>query len=278
MYDTWFAAMADDPDMPTPEEVHAIKEFIDGQTTADRAAKRCTSRISLEEMNPDPTLIWGLLEALAVEYPDTQDQVVELLVAIKRLPNPIRDGKEHKISSERTFSDLGYFRADFYDFFTGLKYADPDSLHYGSKFPVLTRWARVNALSARLTTNFLQDFRNYAVETIEDALDEKNLKESRTREFFLPAAANQIIFGSYPLWNLRNDSEVKEYMDAILEWNRWREAFGKLAENAEISPETRAILRQAVTAMETVAQDPEKDDWQAKLVQYQMSRRAARES
>ncbi|KAL8850276.1 MAG: hypothetical protein Q9221_004786 [Calogaya cf. arnoldii] len=166
--------MADDPGMPTPEEVHAIKEFIDGQTTADAAAKRCTCRISLEEMNPDPTS------------------------------------------------------------------------------------ASVNALSARLTTKFLQAFRSYAVETIEDPLNKKNPKESCTREFFLPAATYQIIFGSYPLWNLRNDSEVKKYMDAVLEWNRWREAFEKPAENAEISTETRAILRQAVTAMETVAQDPEK--------------------
>lgn len=119
MYEDWFAAMAKDPDMPTPEEVNAIKEFIDGQVDADTAAKQCTSRISLEEKSPDPTLIWSFLASLAVEFFDTQDKVVELLAAIKRLPNPIRDGKEHKIYSERTFSDLGYFRADFGDYFRG---------------------------------------------------------------------------------------------------------------------------------------------------------------
>ncbi|KAI4253603.1 MAG: hypothetical protein L6R42_007524 [Xanthoria sp. 1 TBL-2021] len=270
--------MAKDPDMPTPEEVNAIKEFIDGQVDTDTAAKQCTSRISLEEKSPDPTLIWSFLASLAVEFFDTQDKVVELLAAIKRLPNPIRDGKEHKIYSERTFSDLGYFRADFGDYFRGLKFADPASFHYGSKVPVLISWARVNALSARLTTNLVQDFRRYALDTIEDALDEKYLKESRTREFFLPAAANQIIFASYPLWNLRNDSEVEGRMDAVLEWNRWKTAFEGLAEDTEVSRETRAILRQAVAAMETVAQDPERDEWQGKLVQYQASLRAARES
>lgn len=119
MYEDWFAAMAKDPDMPTPEEINAIKEFVDGRTEADTAAKRCTSRINLEETDPDPTFIWSLLVSLAVEFPDTQDKVVKLLAAIKRLPNPIRDGKEHRIYSEKTFSDLGYFRADFYDFFTG---------------------------------------------------------------------------------------------------------------------------------------------------------------
>ncbi|KAL8875787.1 MAG: hypothetical protein Q9192_008988, partial [Flavoplaca navasiana] len=114
----WFALMATDPDMPTPEEIDAIKEFMDGKTAADIAAQRCTSRIYLEEENPDPTLIWSLLESLAVEFPNTQEKIVELLAAIKRLPNPIRDGKEHRIYSRRTFSDLGYFRADFYDYFT----------------------------------------------------------------------------------------------------------------------------------------------------------------
>lgn len=139
----------------------------------------------------------------------------------------------------------------------------------------------MNAFSARLTTNLVQDLRIYALQTIEDALDEKNLKESRTREFFLPAAANQIIFASYPLWNLRNDAEVKGRMDAALEWKRWKMAFEGLAENAEVSPETRALLRQAVAVMETVAQDPKRDDWQSKLeeyaAQYGASLEAARE-
>lgn len=127
MYEDWFAAMAKDPDMPTPEEVNVIKEFIDGKMTADAAAKQCTSRISLEETNPDPTLIWSLLEDLAVEFFETQDKVVELLTAIKRLPDPIRNGKEHRINSQKTFSDLGYFRADFGDYFRGERFQSRSS-------------------------------------------------------------------------------------------------------------------------------------------------------
>ncbi|KAL8754554.1 MAG: hypothetical protein Q9184_005079 [Pyrenodesmia sp. 2 TL-2023] len=238
--------------MPTPEEVQAIKEFIDGQTDADTAAKRCTSRISLEETNPDPTFVWSLLQSLAVEFPDTQA----------------------RICSEKTFSDLAFFRAEFYDFFTGLKFAD--SARHDSMGRI--KWARVNALSARLTTNLFQDCRKYALETIEDALDEDTLKDSHAREFFLPAAANQIIFTSCPLWNLRNDPQAQERMDATFEWNRWKKAFEGLAENAEVSTETRTILHQAVGAMEMIAQDPERHNWQAKLVEYQASLRASRES
>lgn len=155
----------------------------------------------------------------------------------------------------------------------GLKFAD--SAGHGSMGPI--KWARVNALSARLTTNLVQDCRKYAVETIEDALDEYTLKDSGAREFFLPAAANQIIFASYPLWNLRNDPQAQERMDAALEWNRWKKAFEGLAENVKVSLETRAILHQAVEAMETVAQDPERNNWQGKLVEYQVSLKASRE-
>lgn len=139
------------------------------------------------------------------------------------------------------------------------------------------KWARVNAFSARLTSNLIQDFRKYAVETIEDALDENTLKDSRAREFFLPAAANQMIFASYPLWNLRNDPQALERMEAALEWDCWKSAFEELAEDAEVSMETRAILHQALEAMATVAQDPERDNWQGKLVEYQASLMAARE-
>ncbi|KAL8916169.1 MAG: hypothetical protein Q9208_008670 [Pyrenodesmia sp. 3 TL-2023] len=118
----------------------------------------------------------------------------------------------------------------------------------------------------------------YALETIEDALDGNILKDSGAREFFLPAAANQVIFASYPLWNLRNDPEAAERMDAALEWNHWKKAFEGLAENADVSMETRATLHQALGAMETVAQDPERDNWQSKLVEYQGSIEASRES
>ncbi|KAL9628846.1 MAG: hypothetical protein Q9204_005620, partial [Flavoplaca sp. TL-2023a] len=215
-----------------------------------------------------------LLESLAVEFPNTQEKIVELLAAIKRLPNPIRDGKEHRINSQRTFSDLGYFRADFFDYFTGIRYANPTSFHSGSKVSIPISWARVNAFSARLTANLVQDFRRYGIETIEDALDEKNLKENHTREFFLPAAANQIIFASYPIWNLRNDQEL-EHNTIVLEWNRWKKAFEELIEHAQLSQETRGLLQQAVAAMEAVAQDPDRDDWQRKLVQYQAQYQAS---
>ena len=119
MYEEWFASMANDPDMPTQEEGDAIKDFIDGTTSADLAARRCTSRIN-KEKDPDPQLLWSLLESMTVELSETQDKVVELLGAIKRLSKPVRDGKELAISSEKVSSELGYFEIDFADCFRGI--------------------------------------------------------------------------------------------------------------------------------------------------------------
>ncbi len=54
---------------------------------------------------------------MVVEPPDTQDKVVELLGAVRTLPNPVRNREESKTSSEKVFSDLGYFKTDIADFF-----------------------------------------------------------------------------------------------------------------------------------------------------------------
>ena len=118
MYEEWFQSMADDEDMPTPNEINAIRDYINDTIPANEAAVRCTSRIALEP-SPDPTLLWSLFESMAVELPDTQDKVVELLAAIKRLPDPIRAGQEHRINGQKTFSELAYFAAGFSDYWAG---------------------------------------------------------------------------------------------------------------------------------------------------------------
>jgi len=269
MYEEWFTAKAKDPDLPTREETDAIKDFIDGKTSADIAAQRCTSRIN-HEKDPDPQLLWSLLEIMAIELPDTQDKVVELLGAIKRLPNPFRNGEEYKISSEKVFSDLGYFETDLADFCRGMSSSLcfvhlfislaglGETLRSPDSAECTLKWARINAFVARLTTSLVKDLRHRALETIEDALNDKYLKERRTREFFLPAAANQIIYGAYPLWNIRADDKAPE-------WNSWRAKFRELSESAEVSEETESLLRLAVEVMDHVVEDPEKGQWARQL-------------
>ena len=179
----------------------------------------------------------------------------------------------YKISSEKVFSDLGYFKTDIADFFRGISSGSyflqilnflaglgrtlrsPDSAERTLK------WVRINAFAARLTTGLVKDLRHRALETIEDALNNNYLKERRTRKFFLPAAANQIIYGAYPLWNIRADDEAPE-------WTCWRTKFGELSVSAEVSEETRGLLHQAVDMIDTVVKDPGKSNWGRKMTEH----------
>lgn len=125
----------------------------------------------------------------------------------------------------------------------------------------LEKWASINAFAARLTTRFVIDWRHRNVETIDDALSEEYLKDARTRNFFLPAAANQIIYGALPLWNLGNDPGAEPRLSPYNDWVAWKSKLGELAESADISEDTRALLRRAVEVMSTTAQGPESSAW-----------------
>ena len=132
MYEEWFQSMIEGDEggeLPTTAEIAAIKSFIDGETSATEAAQQCTSRIAAED-DPNPELIWYFLEDMAIELPDTQDKVVELLAAIKKIPDPIRNGEPCRIYSERVFSQLAYFGAGFADSWNGKFFMRMLYLHY----------------------------------------------------------------------------------------------------------------------------------------------------
>ena len=123
------------------------------------------------------------------------------------------------------------------------------------------KWARINAFSARLTTQFVKDLRIRAIETIEDALEERHLEDAKIREFFLPAAANQIIYAATPLWHLGNDPGVAPRLSPFPDWVSWRSKLGKLSESADLSKSTRELLRAAVEVMDSISRDPESNTW-----------------
>lgn len=123
------------------------------------------------------------------------------------------------------------------------------------------KWAKINAFSARLTTKFVQDFRVKAIETIEDALDEKHLNDGKAREFFLPAAANQFIHGATAIWNIGDDPGAVPRSGQFPSWIIWRAGFGIQSESIVVSAEAKALLKQALKAMDSVAEDPEKRIW-----------------
>ena len=123
------------------------------------------------------------------------------------------------------------------------------------------KWARINAFSARLTRKFVQDFRVKAIESIEDALEEKYLNDGKAREFFLSAAANQFIHGATALWNLGNDPGAVPRSGPFPSWIVWRAGFEIQLERDDVPAETKALLKLALEAMDSVAEEPEKRIW-----------------
>ena len=273
MYEEWFQSMIDDDDMPSAAEITAMKSFIDGKISASEAARKCTFRIAAEH-SPNPELLWSLCESMAIELPGTQNEVVELLAAIKQIPDPVRNGQPYKINGEKVFSQLGYFGAGFADGWSGKLFLGRGlalilivtpglrDLTRAPDQPLgLEKWASVNAFAARLTTRFVIDWRLRNVETIDDALDERYLKEPRTRNFFLPAAANQIIYGALPLWNLGNDPGPEPRLRPYRDWVAWKSKLEELAESDDLAEDLKALLQRAVEVMAAIAQGPQSSSW-----------------
>ena len=105
------------------------------------------------------------------------------------------------------------------------------------------------------------DWRYRNVQTIDEALLVENLKDARSRNFLLPAAANQIIYGALPLWNLGNDPGAEPRPNPYNDWAAWRSKLGEVAETADLPEDIRMLLRQAVEVMDRIAQGPESNTW-----------------
>ena len=123
------------------------------------------------------------------------------------------------------------------------------------------KWARINTFAARLTTRLLIDWRHRNVETIDEALDERYLKDARTRNFLLPAAANRFIYGALPLWNLGNNPGAEPRLSPCNDWVAWKSKFGELTERDDLPEKIRALLQRAVEVMIAIVHRPENSAW-----------------
>lgn len=123
-------------------------------------------------------------------------------------------------------------------------------------------FATVNAFYARLTAKGVVDLGFALFRLIEVLLQEKNMKERRLREFFLPAAANQLIYAAPRLSNLRRTfgrhreryPHLIPWMNPIAMWDDWKAKFGKFSTSEEVSMGTRDLLTRAIRVMEEIDQ------------------------
>lgn len=114
MYRSWFHKKGSEEDGPTPLEASALEDFLEGKLHPSEAAINITTSCSKEDQqeeglpNPDWVFerLWGFILDAAQQIPDTQDQLVHLISAIKRLPDLEPD--HDPVGGGMTWADLPY--------------------------------------------------------------------------------------------------------------------------------------------------------------------------
>ena len=96
-YDTWSNGLGEDNDkLPSIEEQHALLDFLNQKTTAEEAALAYT-RVVTNTRNQDSDSLWFLIWQAAEEFPETHQHLVDLLKAIRRLPQITQKGRAGKV-------------------------------------------------------------------------------------------------------------------------------------------------------------------------------------
>lgn len=113
--DEWYASKGqlNDDEPATPEEVEALKSFIEDKASPETAAKRLmTTREDKKSLEDKTNRVAWLLFDLAMDFPDQQSRVFELLEAIKTLPDEqlaFTDEQKLKYSDWKSWKDLERF-------------------------------------------------------------------------------------------------------------------------------------------------------------------------
>ena len=111
MYDNFFSNLPHDEDTASLQEVQALKDFLGGKTTAQVAAREYTTETA-KQQQPEATKLWALLCDAALQVPEAQSKLVEILAAVKSL-----DGTTFKSTTGKLefWADLPGFVSDMSD-------------------------------------------------------------------------------------------------------------------------------------------------------------------
>ena len=95
-----------------PSAVSAINGLLQGSLSAKEAASQVAEHCvvsSESDLDVNPHTTWQFILDTAKEFPEKQDRLVELLQAVKRLPDLETNGKPVIVHDMKVWSDLPYF-------------------------------------------------------------------------------------------------------------------------------------------------------------------------
>lgn len=107
----WFRQRSSSCELPKPEDAQAIQEFLAGNISVHPAAERFTAVVTTAGNDPDEIgeglwRMWGIVIALAQDFPGTQGKIVDLLAEIEKLPELEHDGHNIVYHGMNLWSDL----------------------------------------------------------------------------------------------------------------------------------------------------------------------------
>lgn len=112
--DDWFIELPGSHYKPHVEEVNALEDFLSGFISPQEAAEKFTTVTSSAKDNVEKGLyrLWPILLAIGKKFPDTQDELVQLLKGIKALPDLKVDGEIVTVGELKVWRDLPLFGSE----------------------------------------------------------------------------------------------------------------------------------------------------------------------
>lgn len=110
----WFAQLPNEKRRPKPAEKEALKDFLLGHSSAEKAAARITSPTAeQDDVSPGLWDLWSFINDAAKQLPVVHGKLIDLLVAIKGLPDLKRGGRSVKIDNDLVvWKDLPLWASD----------------------------------------------------------------------------------------------------------------------------------------------------------------------
>ena len=172
-YSTWAQEQTSEDDGgSSSSDVSAISRLLRGNSSPQDVAIELTGGWDPlmggveERMIPD----WEFIIDAAQEVPEKQDLLVQLLQAIRHLPEPHSEGKKTDVM-EKTRPPL----ADLPGFGMGMRerwnYFDP-SPDEPDRMEQRQSWCNLNAFAARLTAQHCCEFTNFGLWSLRTALED----------------------------------------------------------------------------------------------------------
>lgn len=112
--DDWLIDLPASNYRPHVEEVNALEDFLSGFISPQAAAEKFTTATISAKDNVESGLcrLWRILLAVGKNFPDTQDELVQLMEGIKALPELKSDGEIVTIGELKVWRDLPLFGSE----------------------------------------------------------------------------------------------------------------------------------------------------------------------